>query len=343
MAGLLDSLFATPNDQAMWALGSGLLGVRRGNEGAALQNAMQVYNQAKNQQAEDEYRRLRLQQMQKQLQDPQLFGKIDPSDFTTESLAKFQQSKNYGDLVLNPRNSKAPSSVLEWDFFSKLSPEEKEKFLNLKRSPQQATIGGVPHQIVGGVPRPLSSLPAEVGAKRDLSAAQASGSEVGRVSAGAAMDLPAAEELLKRLEGDIDALMKHPGRKWATGPASVLPTIPGTPQADFISRHNQLTSRAFLQAFETLKGGGPITEVEGTKATQAMMRMDRATTDGEYEAAAQDFLKAYRAGVEKLRNKARPQFPSGYADPVDQARAIRDYKMTEPVSRVPGSDPLGIR
>lgn len=44
--GLLDQLFATPGDQAMWALGSGLLGVRRGNEGQALMGALRTYNVA---------------------------------------------------------------------------------------------------------------------------------------------------------------------------------------------------------------------------------------------------------------------------------------------------------
>lgn len=76
--GLLDQVFSTPSSQALWALGSGLLGVRRGNEGAAFQNAMHSYNEAQQEQrrnkltdAELETRRLQMQQLMQQQTDAQ--------------------------------------------------------------------------------------------------------------------------------------------------------------------------------------------------------------------------------------------------------------------------------
>lgn len=353
--GLLDKLFATPSDQALWALGSGLFGVRRGGEGRAMMGAMGAYNDAQQEQRRNELVQLQRKQieamMKRQERDdmrpPEMFGKIDPSDFTTESLAKFQVTRNYGDLVLNPRNSKAPSSVLEYDFYSNLPEGERERFLNLKRSPQQVPIGGVPHQIIGGVPYPLSTPEREMAGKAGMADAASSGRVAGEVRTQAQADLPAAAAMVPVLKDRVKQLLAHPGRDYATGWKSVVPPIPGTAQYDFISRHNELRSKAFEQAFQTLKGGGPITEMEGKAATDALIRMDRATSAKEYEAAANDFLKAYEAGVRKIESKtnfsARPQMPTGYMGAQEQARGVRDLGITERVDRVPDADPLGIR
>jgi hypothetical protein len=297
--------------------------------------AMGAYNDAQQEQRRNALVDLQRQKLEAEMRDPQMFGKIDPSDFTTESLAKFQLTKNYGDLVLNPRNSKAPSSVLEYDFFSKLPEAERERFLTLKRNPQQVPIGGVPHQIIGGVPYPLSTLEKEAQGKATVAGARKSAETGAAAATTAQLDLPAAEARIPVIEKQLETLLNHPGRKYATGPLAAIPRIPGTPQADFINRHEQFKSVAFLQAFETLKGGGQITEIEGEKATQAMNRMDRATTDKEYEAAARDFLAAYKAGVQKLKDKA--SFPSGYMNPKEQAGARFDNVPTgEKIKPAPG-------
>ncbi len=41
---------------------------------------------------------------------------------------------------------------------------------------------------------------------------------------------------------------------------------------DFNAMLDQVQGGAFLQAFESLKGGGQITQIEGEKATQAIVR-----------------------------------------------------------------------
>lgn len=353
--GLLDGVLDTPNKQALWALGSGLLGVRRGNEGRAFQQALSAYNEAEQSQRRNKLTdvevRMREAQLQNLLQqqgrDPEMFGKIDPSDFTTESLAKFQATRNYGDLVLNPRNSKAPSPVLEWEHFNSLSPEQREQYLTMKRAAGNVMIGQVPHQVIGSSVKPLSTLPQEVGARAAVADATSAGRVAGEVRTQAQADLPAAAAMVPVLKDRVKQLLDHPGRDYATGWKSLAPPIPGTAQYDFISRHNELRSKAFEQAFQTLKGGGPITEMEGKAATDALIRMDRATSAKEYEAAANDFLKAYEAGVKKIEGKtnftARPQMPSGYMGAQEQARGVRDLGITERVDRVPDADPLGIR
>jgi hypothetical protein len=81
--------------------------------------------------------------------------------------------------------------------------------------------------------------------------------------------------------------------------------IPGTPAADFQSYLNQVNGTAFLQAFETLKGGGQITEIEGLKATQAINRMDSSTTEKEFINAARDFQDVVRGAVGRAKDKVK--------------------------------------
>lgn len=59
--GLLDRMWADPSGQAITALAGGLLGVRRGDEGRAIQNALRTYNIA-----DEGQRRNRLTDMQMQ-------------------------------------------------------------------------------------------------------------------------------------------------------------------------------------------------------------------------------------------------------------------------------------
>lgn len=105
------------------------------------------------------------------------------------------------------------------------------------------------------------------------------------------------EQLLPKVRSDsdraialIDKALKHPGRAASTGLSSVNPLnlIPGSPAADFRAVLDQLRGGTFLQAFQSLKGGGAITQTEGTKAEQAIARLDTAQSDAEFIQALQE-------------------------------------------------------
>lgn len=110
-----------------------------------------------------------------------------------------------------------------------------------------------------------------------------------------------AEEAVKL----VDDLLKAPGFKQAVGGSRILgiQKIPGTDAKDFDVRLDQLKGKQFLQAFESLKGGGAITEVEGKKATDAIARMDAASSEKEFEAAAREFQGVIRQGAERAKAK----------------------------------------
>ena len=87
--------------------------------------------------------------------------------------------------------------------------------------------------------------------------------------------------------------------------------IPGTDASDFQSYQDQIEGAAFLSAFEALKGGGAISEKEGSKATAAKLRMKLAQSEVEYVKAAREFQEVVRTGVENARRK----FGAGGAAP----------------------------
>lgn len=95
----------------------------------------------------------------------------------------------------------------------------------------------------------------------------------------------------------------HPGFKAAVGALSLFPTMPGSKAADFEARLDEIKGGAFLEAYNTLRGGGSITEVEGQKATQAITRMSTAQSEKEFIDAARDFQAVIRTGVKRSKEK----------------------------------------
>lgn len=116
--------------------------------------------------------------------------------------------------------------------------------------------------------------------------------------------------LIDELIGKRDAkgnLLKgaapHPGFEAAVG-ATLLPGarfVPGTAAASFDSRFQQINNQSFLSAFESLRGGGHISNAEGEKATSAVNRMALAQEEKEFIAAARDVQDVLRKGVERAQ------------------------------------------
>ena len=101
----------------------------------------------------------------------------------------------------------------------------------------------------------------------------------------------------------IDEALAHKGLSAAVGPLDAMtPTI--LPDATaFEAYHNQIKGKAFLQAFESLKGGGQITEIEGKKAEQAIARLDLAQSEEDYKKALKDLRDIVKLGLQRSRSE----------------------------------------
>jgi hypothetical protein len=96
----------------------------------------------------------------------------------------------------------------------------------------------------------------------------------------------------------------HPGFGNAVGFGLPFRFIPGTSESDFQARFDQIKGASFLEAFESLKGGGAITKEEGEKATFAINRMGLAQSEQEFISAARYLQEVVRKGIVTQQRRA---------------------------------------
>jgi len=146
-------------------------------------------------------------------------------------------------------------------------------------------------------------------AKGDVAAQQALPKIISRADEGLRIidEMVGKQEVRDKSGKVIQAATKpHKGFQDAVG-ATWLPGarfVDGTDAADFMTYFNQIKGSSFLEAFESLKGGGAITEKEGAKATEAINRMSTSQSEGEFVKAARDLQEIIRKGVANAQTRA---------------------------------------
>ncbi len=156
--------------------------------------------------------------------------------------------------------------------------------------------------------QPVGQIPKDVAGE---AAAQAAGKEQG----GAQAQAPAAKITAEQTISKIDELLADPNLGSVTGwqswlPDSALATTQGAATLGLRRRVEQLKGTAFLEAYNGLRGGGQITEVEGKKAEEAIARLETAQSDADYIQALKDFRDAVAVGYQKLAARAGGNAPA---------------------------------
>lgn len=130
--------------------------------------------------------------------------------------------------------------------------------------------------------QPVATIPKDIAGK-------AAAAEAGKGAGQAQGDLPKVRQNAATTLKYIDDVLRDPNLGNVTGAQGWLPTVRASSR-DTEARIAQLGGRAFLSAFESLKGGGQITEIEGKKATEALARLtDLKQSDAGYKKALEDF------------------------------------------------------
>jgi hypothetical protein len=112
---------------------------------------------------------------------------------------------------------------------------------------------------------------------------------------------PGALKSANQMLASIDGIISDPELDNATGLLSFVPVnVPGF-NANVRARMDQLGGQAFLQAFESLKGGGTITEIEGLKAEKAIARLSTAVKKEQYVEALNDLKAVVNSGIAGLK------------------------------------------
>lgn len=127
------------------------------------------------------------------------------------------------------------------------------------------------------------------------------GKVIGDAAAQKIIGLPQTLATADNMIGSIDGILNDPALDVSTGWLAWMQGVPGTEQYRFGQRALQLQGQAFLQAFESLKGGGQITEVEGNKATQAIGRLSTAQNPADYRQA----LNELKTIIEAAKTRAQ--------------------------------------
>jgi hypothetical protein len=139
------------------------------------------------------------------------------------------------------------------------------------------------------------------------------------------IDLPKLRDQAKFTLGIMDKIRRHPSLEDRTGNSTLLPALRAV-DVDFDTLVDQVSGGAFLEAIQSLKGSGQITEIEGKKATDAIARMknQRQSKQGFLD-AMNDYESVVRAGLARAEAKAARAAPgAGGASrytPEDRARA----------------------
>ncbi len=160
----------------------------------------------------------------------------------------------------------------------------------------------VPAQIADG----MTIL--DPGAKAEL---QQQGRSSGKIQGEARGNLPSIRnnaELMLKTIGDIKG---HPGTAGAVGDLQGRQPdwmLTGDEKAanQFIK---QAQGQTFLQAYEALKGGGVITEIEGLKGEQALARLNRAQSDDDFNRALSDLESVVTNALGVAHEKAGMETP----------------------------------
>lgn len=145
--------------------------------------------------------------------------------------------------------------------------------------------GGGPMRSPGGPALGVSQNPAQA--------------KVAEAGAQAQIDLPRVQGNAQQALSVIHQMRTSPALKDRTGWHAVLPAIPGTAGANFDAMADQLKGKVFLEAFQSLKGAGQITEIEGKKATDAIARLDRSQTPEAYDAALAELEDVIQSGLDR--------------------------------------------
>jgi hypothetical protein len=139
----------------------------------------------------------------------------------------------------------------------------------------------------------------------------------------------AARDQIGVMRGVVSGILEHPGFSGSVGAknASFLFGVKGQPfsgtkEADFMAMLDQLKGNAFLQAFQSLKGGGPITDVEGQKATEAIVRAQNSQSEEGFRKSMNEVLDVL-GNAEKRLGDGAAQGAAASAAPAASAKPRR--------------------
>lgn len=151
---------------------------------------------------------------------------------------------------------------------------------------------------------------------------------VGDATVQAGLDLPKVRDQAQSTLNILDKIRTHPSFADRTGNSTLLPAL--RPQdVDFDVMVKQVGGGAFLEAIQSLKGTGQITEIEGKKATDAIARMqNQRQSQAGFLTAMRDYEDIVRRGLSRAERRAgAPSRPAARPGGGDYSRQAIEAEM----------------
>lgn len=221
-----------------------------------------------------------------------------------------QQLGAYGSIGAKPpAQSNTPADIASYEFYSQLTPEQQQQFLEVKRNSQPFQLtdfqgGKVVFNRVTGKYEVASTAQQEAAGESAVAQSKATATTVGKGVGEAQLDLQRVADNAAQAKKAILDLKAAPGFDKIFGFQGMLPNFPGGEAANAQVRLNQVAGKTFLEAFNSLKGAGQITEIEGKKGTDAIARLDKAQSADEARLALDELISVIDAGEARARKKA---------------------------------------
>lgn len=224
-------------------------------------------------------------------------------------------------VVAMPKYAQGPAQVVPGSEAQKtMAPGEAERInIDRQRLDLEGRRVGLAEQAARQAADPVfqqrmaaARATGEAIAKGDLAAQQA----LPKIIDTAELNLRVIDQMIGQRDVKGNLVRKsepHPGFKSAVGMGSLgtlgIPGLaqitPGTDAANFKTLFDQIGGAAFLEAYESLRGGGAITKDEGVKATAARNRMSLAQSEDEFVRAALEYRNLLEKGVRRAEAKAK--------------------------------------
>lgn len=185
--------------------------------------------------------------------------------------------------------------------------------------------------------QPIGQIDKEI---REAEAEKVAGKAEGEAALGAPKAIAQAQDTINL----IDSIISDPNLAGITGnvqgridPEGPFGLLMSQDKVDLAIKVKQLQGKAFLEAFESLKGGGQITEREGAAAQAAMARLQRVQSDEDYRAALMELRSIAERGIRRAQGSAGPQAQTPQAQ-TPPAQAAPQRRKGNPFAKMSATE-----
>lgn len=261
---------------------------------------------------------------QARLQYMQMFpGEQLPESFE-EALPQIQQAAQLYDQLQGTQ--KQPSSVAEWEYFSKLSQEQQQRYLTMKRAEKTIDLGdrviqttpGQPGQTAAEYPKglPPQQEPALKGEQKE--AEQQATAKVKKETGFPKQK--AKIQSLNRQWDVVDSKISEAITKispFTAGVGSWLSVIPGTPQKDLKETLNTIRANIGFDKLQDMRANSPtggalgqVSEMENRLLQAVQGSVDQAQSPAQLA----ENLKTIQQLLRELKNQTNEAYQTDYAE-----------------------------